>query len=120
MVTPPGWANLRATFKRDTGVEGVGGSVERVWLPIDNLTRVPVEYKPERGRDRVEAGRIQSSVAGVLRIYGSDATRQITPADTITVHHIGGDVDYTIQSVTNPDNTGHQYEMTVEEGVSLG
>jgi head-tail adaptor len=120
MVTPPGWANKIATFQRNVGGRGVGGSVTYEWQNIAGLVRVSVEYKAERGSDKVNAGRLESSLGGVLRVYGCDAVRELASGDTVVMHDIGKDTVHNIKTISNPDNTGHQYELVVETGVSRG
>ena len=107
------------TFKRDTGAIGVGGSRERVWTPLEGLVRVPASYTPERGRERVQAGRLQSQTAGMITVQGCNAIRGVTSADIVVVHEQSGDVDHVIHAITNPDQNQALYELTIETGVSL-
>lgn len=108
-----------ATFKTETGVVGVGGSVTRVWTSVEALTRVPVNYMPERGRERVQAGRLQSQTAGTIKVQGCNAIRAITAGDIVVIHEQAGDVEHVIHAITNPDQNQAVYEMTIETGVSL-
>lgn len=109
-----------ATFKRDTGTIGVGGSKSRNWTPIPGLTRVPVEYRPQRGRERVQAGRLEAATAAFVTIQASDAVRSLTAADIIVIHERAGDVPHRIYSIENPDQRDRDYELVVEKGVQLG
>jgi head-tail adaptor len=115
-----GTMNKRATFRRDTGTVGVGGSRTRHWSDLPGLVKVPVEYKPERGRDRVQAGRLEASAVGVFMVQGCAAIRDLTTADIIVIHEQSGDVPHRIVSIENPDQRGRDYEILAEKGVQLG
>ena len=69
---------------------------------------------PERGREQLEAGRLESAVAGVVKIRGSVSSRTITPEWICTIDG----VDYNIRSITNPDRRNRYLEMVVERGVA--
>lgn len=115
-----GSMNKRATFQRDTGTVGVGGSRTRHWSDLPGLVRVPVEYKPERGRDRVQAGRLEASSLGLFVVQGCAAVRDLTTSDIIVIHEQSGDVPHRIVSIENPDQRGRDYEIVAEKGVQLG
>jgi head-tail adaptor len=110
----------RVTFQRDTGTIGVGGSKTRHWTDIPGLVRVPVQYQPQRGRERVQAGRLESATVGFVTLQGCDAVRSLTPADIMVVHEQSGDVSHRIYSIENPDQRSRDYEIVVEKGVQLG
>jgi len=109
-----------ATFQRDTGTIGVGGSKTRHWTDIPGLKRVPIEYRPQRGRDRVEAGRLESSAVGFITIQSCIAVDGLTAGDTVIVHERSGDVPHRISSIGNPDQRNRDVEIVVEQGVQLG
>ncbi len=109
-----------ATFQRDTGTVGVGGSKVRHWTNIPGLVRVPVEYRPQRGRERVQAGRLEAATVGFITLQACDAVRGLTPADIMVVHERTGDVPHRIYSIENPDQRDRDYELVVEKGVQLG
>lgn len=110
----------RATFKRDTGTPGPGGSKTRNWTAIPGLVRVPVEYKPERGRERVTAGRLESATVAYITVQDCAAIRDVTTGDIIVVHERSGDVAHVIHSLENPDQRGRDVEIVAEKGVQLG
>lgn len=115
-----GSMNKLATFKRDTGAVGVGGSKTRHWTDIPGLVRVPVEYRPERGRERVQAGRLEASTVAFITIQDCAAVRGVTPADVVFIHEQSGDVPHRIYSLENPDQRSRDVEIVAEKGVSLG
>lgn len=82
----------------------------KVW---SNLCTVWGELRLERGVERVEAGRLESSVAGVLIVRSSGATRAITAVHRAVIR---GEA-YQIRSNTNPDRRRIMQEMVVEAGV---
>lgn len=109
-----------ATFKRDTGAVGVGGSRTRNWTDLPGLVRVPVEYKPQRGRERVAAGRLEAATIAFITVQACDAIRHVTPADIIVIHDETGDIAHRIYSLENPDQRSRDYEIVAEKGVQLG
>lgn len=112
--------NKLATFRRDTGAIGAGGTKTRHWTDIPGLVRVPVEYRPQRGRERVQAGRLEAATVGFVTLQGCDAVRSLTAADIMIVHEQSGDVSHRIYSIENPDQRSRDYELVVEKGVQLG
>jgi len=70
---------------------------------------------PERGREQLEAGRLQSAVAGVVKVRSSTAARTITAEWICTIDG----VDYNIRSITNPDRHDRYLELLVERGVAI-
>lgn len=109
-----------ATFKRDTGAVGTGGSKTRNWTELPGLVRVPVEYKPQRGRERVQAGRLEAATVAFVTLQDCAAVRGVTPADIIVIHEQSGDVPHRIYSLENPDQRSRDIEIVVEKGVQLG
>lgn len=114
-----GSQSKRATFQRDTGTQGVGGSRKRVWTNLPGLERVPVEYKPRRGREAVNAGRLESSTVALVTVQGCAAVRALTPADIVIIHEDGADIPHRIDSIENPDQRGRDYEIVVGKGVQM-
>lgn len=102
----------RLRFERVNRVSDDGGGSSIDWRPIDGLAAIRGGFFPERSRERLEAGRLQSAVAGTLKVRSSDATRQVTAADRVIIN----DVPYDIHAITNPDRRGKYLEMTVERG----
>ena len=119
MATPGSMSKL-ATFKRDTGGTGVGGSKTRNWTNIPGLERVPVEYRPQRGRERVQAGRLETSALAFITIQDCAAVRGLTTADVVVIHEQSGEIAHRIYSLENPDQRSRDVEIVAEKGVSLG
>lgn len=115
-----GSMNKLATFQRDTGTIGLGGSKTRNWSDLPGLVRVPVEYKPQRGRERVQAGRLEAATVAFVTIQDCAAVRGVTPADIIVIHDDRGDIPHRIYSIENPDQRSRDVEIVVEKGVQLG
>lgn len=70
--------------------------------------------RPERGRERLEAGRLESATMAVLRIRSSAAARAIDASYRAVVDG----VHYQIRAIVNPDQRDEYIEMTLEEGVA--
>lgn len=102
----------RVTFQQSVETPDGGGGVALVWQTV---AVVWGRYMPQRGRERVAAGRMEASVEGVLHVRGSPETRAITAAHRVLI----GGASYNIRSVANPDRRGQIIEMTVEEGVAV-
>lgn len=108
------------TFKRSQGVtDHLGGGGTRNFQPIADLVRIHAEFKPERGQERIEAGRLESSVAGTLRVRSSAALRGVHAGDIVTLHQVDGDADHVIHAAINPDQRNRFIEFTIERGVAL-
>lgn len=68
----------------------------------------------DRGRERVEGGRLAAPFVAVLTVRSSADTRRVTP-DWRCV--IKGEV-WNIRSVGNPDRRSKALEMVIERGVA--
>ena len=77
----PGAGQLRdrAAFYRLNATPDGYGNTSTGWAASPFLT-VWAAFRPERGRERVEAGRLESAVAGVLTVRSSSDTRAVTAA----------------------------------------
>lgn len=101
----------RVTFQQSVDVPDGGGGVAITWQTV---AVVWGHYMPQRGRERVAAGRMEAAVEGVLHVRGSPETSAITAAHRAVIDGAA----YNIRSVTNPDRRGQIIEMTIEEGVA--
>ena len=72
----------RVTFQRPVEADDGGGGFERTWT--DHVT-VWADYRPERGRERVAADRVQAQVAGTLTIRASAVVDEIDPAWSVAI-----------------------------------
>lgn len=102
----------RIAFKsRVRTADGAGGASE-AWV-----TQFTVwgSFTPQRGREQMEAGRLESSVAGTMRVRSSSQTRLI---DATWIAVLDG-ADYNVRWVTNPDRHARFLEIAVERGVAV-
>lgn len=104
-----GGLRARLAFERSTETaDGAGGTV-LVWGVIYSCRG---RFMPERGRERIEAGRTEAAMAGVLRIRSSIAARALSEADRVRID----DDLYQILSISNPDQRNKFLELSVERG----
>lgn len=104
-----GQLRKRITFRFETEVPDGGGGYELGW---SDLATVWGSFKPERGSERVEAGRIAETLAGVMRVRASTTTQQITTAHVAVMNG----QSYNIKAVSNPDQRNKFLELSVERG----
>lgn len=105
--------NKRVTFERMTRVPDGGGGWTQAWG--DPLT-VWAQFSPERGRERIKAGRVADAMAGVLRIRSSTQSRALTPSHRVTVDGMV----WNVRAIANPDQRNVMLEMTVERDGGQG
>lgn len=113
-MTQAGQFNKNVTFQRVTRTSDGGGGYADAWNAVSGLTDVPAQFMPERGRERVEAGRLEAALGGVLRVRAFTESLTITEDDRVLID----DVAFQIRSVANPDQRNKTLEMTVEKGVA--
>jgi SPP1 family predicted phage head-tail adaptor len=102
----------RAVFTRlNNEAVDAYGQPHNAW---DALTTVWSDLRETPGRERVEAGAVNSAVTGTLRIRYSTTAAGITAADRVAVR---GNT-WNIRSVSQPDRKSKQIEMLIERGVS--
>lgn len=104
-----GRLNKRVTFQSESRVPDGAGGNSVSWA---NGVTVWGAFHPERGRERLQGGRLEASLAGILVVRSSNDTRSITERDVVTVDGIR----YAIKSISNPDQRNHMLEMMVERG----
>lgn len=109
-----GQMKKRVTFHRPLAADDGYGNPTSGFDPTPYLS-VRGHWRPERGREALAAGRLESVVAGVLRVRGSSASAAITTADRAT---FDGE-DYQIRAITNPDQRGRWYELRIERGAAV-
>jgi SPP1 family predicted phage head-tail adaptor len=103
--------NKRVVFESAQSSDDAGGGNVVTWT---NFATVWGGFSPERGRERLEAGRVEGASMGVLRVRSSSQTRQITTAYRVKIDG----VPYNIRSIENPDQRNRGLEMLVEKGVA--
>lgn len=99
----------RITFQEESQTPDGGGGYELAW---SDIVTVWGSFQPERGRERIEAGRLAETLGGVIKIRSSAASRAITPGNRAVM----SGVSYNIRSISNPDQRNKFLEMTVERG----
>lgn len=99
----------RVQFQEETQVPDGGGGYQLGWTT--QFTKWG-GFRPERGRERLEADRLESAVAGVLTVRSSGDTRGVDAKWRLVI----GGVPYNIRAIINPDQRGKYLELTVERG----
>jgi SPP1 family predicted phage head-tail adaptor len=102
----------RITFKQKVETADGQGGHSAAWVAQFTVWG---SFRPARGREQIEAGRLESSVEGTMRVRSSSDTQRIE-ADWIAV--LDG-VDYNIRWVTNPDRHSRFLELAVQRGVAV-
>lgn len=101
----------RVTFQSEAeSADGAGGNTI-AWTDRFIVWGQVVE---ERGRERVEAGRLAAPFGAVLRVRSSTNARLVTPEWRCTI----AGVAWNIRSIGNPDRRGKMLEMVIERGVA--
>ena len=102
----------RVSFQRvDTTTDALGNVTANTW---STFLTVSGEFTPMRMVERDEAGRMEASVRGKLRVRSTTDTRAVTEANRV---NIGGE-PYQIRGIVNPDQRRCYLEMSVERGVA--
>lgn len=101
--------NKRVVFHSLTREDDGGGGATENW---SEFITVWGQFSPERGRESIQAGRLDAQAAGVLRIRSSSTTRQITATHRVT---IDGTTYGIMATPINPDGRNVMLEMKVEE-----
>lgn len=104
----------RVTFQREAATDDDGGGQAVSWGNITGLVRISATFMPERGRERIEAGRLEAAIAGVLQIRSFTLSRTVTEKDRVLID----DIPHQIRAIVNPDQRNEMLDMTVERGVA--
>ncbi|WP_170956245.1 phage head closure protein [Cohaesibacter gelatinilyticus] len=103
----------KVSFQRKTKVSDGGGGHEITWVVI---AKVSGRLSLEKGGERVQAGRIEAPVSGVLVVRYSSDIAGLTSEDKAVID----DIDYNIKGQpVNRDRRKRELEMTVERGVAV-
>jgi SPP1 family predicted phage head-tail adaptor len=108
---PAGRLNKRVAFQRAVKVADGGGGSTTTW---ETFLTVWGGFFPERTRERLEAGRLESAVAGRLTVRSSDDTRALTTAHRVVIDGYA----HQIHAIVNPDQRDKYLDLTVERGVA--
>lgn len=113
-----GQRNNRVRFSRRIagGDDGYGNEFPESWT--DGVT-VSAGFRPKFGREQLEAGRLESTMQGVLTVLRSPATAAVTAADRVVfvAGPYKGKACQIRSVVPSPDNS--EIEMLLEEGAAL-
>lgn len=108
----------RVTFSSRVagGDDGYGNELPESWT--DGAT-VSAGFRPKFGREQLEAGRLESTMQGVLTVLRSPATAAITAADRVVfvAGPYSGKACQIRSIVPTPDN--REIEIMLEEGGAL-
>ena len=99
--------NTIVEFQSLQRVDDGGGGYTEEWA---SKFLMRGQFSPERGRERIQAGRVADQMAGVLRVRSSEKTRQIDTTYRALMHG----KEYNIRGVSNPDQRNDMLEFTVE------
>ncbi len=113
MTYPAGMMVNRVRFERRAAVVDEYGNTLSSW---QELTTLWAGFKAQRGREAVEAGRLESTSAGTVYVRRSTTALTISPSDrgTFIVGPWGGKT-FNIRSVI-PSHDSSMIEFVVEEG----
>jgi head-tail adaptor len=116
LTVAAGTIDGRIRFERIIrGDDGFGNVETSGWSEIASRW---VRVKPEKGRERVEAGRLESTMRGVMMVRSCQVTQSITAADRavfIAGPYSGKVVN--IRSLMSAPNSTY-IELVFEEGVA--
>ena len=107
-----GRRNKRVTFQTETKVPDGAGGYEHTWG--GNVIRWG-GFVPERGTEKVQAGRIEAPLGGVLNVRYSSAVAAFGSEDRVLIDG----QPYNIRSVSNPDQRRKELDFIVEGGVAV-
>lgn len=106
-----GALNKKVTFQREKRTDDGSGGSNRSF--VDDFT-VWGGFSPERGSERLEAGRLEAAQGGILRVRSSSTTRSVDESWRVLID----DVPHQIRGRGNPDQRNRMIEFTVERGVA--
>ncbi|MCV6576271.1 MAG: phage head closure protein [Cohaesibacter sp.] len=104
-----GKLNKRVTFQEPSHSTDAGGGMIENW---GNDLKVWGGFRPDRGSEAEQNGRIEASVGGLLRVRCFSKTRLIGEDWRV---QIDGEI-YSIESITNPDQRWRELHMVVTRG----
>ena len=107
---PAGALRHRVTFQREVPTPDGGGGSVSTW---EDRYTVWASLRPERGSERLAAGRLEASLALVMTVRSSSESRSVTEAWRV----VANGVPHQIRSISNPDQRNKYLEMILERGV---
>jgi len=116
MSIPAGGLSFRARFERRAApVDDGYGNVEGGWVVVATLA---AHFRAAHGRERLEAGRLESTLEGVLTVHAGPTARTIGAGDRVVI--VAGpyaDLPMQIRAVT-PRPDAASIEFVCEAGVA--
>lgn len=103
----------RVSIQAPAQVGDGGGGVVEGWENVIGLEAVRGYFRPERGAEKLAAGRLEDGNAGVLRLRSSAASRGITARHRAVIN---GVVHAIVSPPVNIDRRNRYVEMTVRQG----
>jgi head-tail adaptor len=109
----------RVRFDRQVaGVDdGYGNTLPAAWSPLFTCW---ASFKPETGRERLEAGRLEATMRGVLRVRRSADSKGVSAADRVVFvagRYFG--MVCQIRSTPVASIDGSVIEFVLEQGVAV-
>lgn len=112
-----GQRNNRVRFERriEGDDDGSGNVLPETWTA---LKTVWAGFRPEFGREKIAAGRLESTLTGTLTVLAFAETKGVTPADRVVfvTGPYTGKACQIHSMVATPD--GREIEMLLEEGAA--
>ena len=108
-------------FERQSSADDGHGNTVAAWETISGLSEVGVRFWPEKGRERIEAGRLEATMLGTLTVRFTDTVAAVTAADRV-VFLSGGYAGKAFQIRSEPVPTPNRTEIdfVIESGVAQG
>jgi head-tail adaptor len=97
--------------------DGYGNTLPAAWSPLFTCW---ASFKPETGRERIEAGRLEATMRGVLRVRRSADSKGISAADRVVFvagRYFG--MVCQIRSTPVASIDGSVIEFILEQGVAI-
>lgn len=108
----------RISFQRLGDVVDIYGNVSQDWQDIEAAPGVPMkvwaDVRETPGKERVDAGRVESAKTATIRIRSSIATRALTEADRVMAR---GDF-WNIRGIAPVGNSRSMLDLLCESGVA--
>ncbi len=119
MTLPAGNLEQRVRFERQTpgADDGYGNILPSSWTPLFTCW---ASFNPEKGREIVEAGRLEATMRGVLRVRRSTDSRGVTSADRVVF--VQGRYNGKVMQIRGtPIDAidGASIEFVLEQGVAI-
>ena len=117
-MQPAGRRSNRLRFERQKPTDDGYGNVLQSWEDPEVIATVWAAFRPQFGREQLAAGRLESTLTGVVTVLRSSLTAGITASDRVVFNAgpYAGTVCQIRSIVPTPDNA--EIEFTIEAGVA--